>query len=149
VTQLLEEDLVAEVEDGEGRLRATPNGRPRKLLTLNPAGGVALGIDFSYRQVRVAVADLAHTVLVDRVADLAPDQGWAANLDLAAELSHAALASVGMSDAKLLGAGLGVPGPVDQSSGTVGFSSNAAAWVGVHASDELAKRLGVPVTADT
>jgi predicted transcriptional regulator len=44
VTQLLEEDLVAEVEDGEGRLRATPNGRPRKLLTLNPAGGVALGM---------------------------------------------------------------------------------------------------------
>ena len=146
VASLLEEGLVIEAADGD--THGQQSGRPGELLTLNPAGGGVLGLDFSYREVRVAVADVAHRVLADAVADLAPDQSWVESLRIGEELVDRVLAESGFDRSQVLGAGLGVPGPIDQTSGEVGVSSNSLGWVGVHAADELSNRLRAPVAMD-
>lgn len=47
----------------------------------------------------------------------------------------------------LIGIGIGVPGPVDQRNGLVGFASNSASWVGVDAC-QVAELLNAPVLLD-
>ena len=58
--------LVVEADDGDARSGAGGRGRPPVLLRLDPSAGVALGVDFGHRHVRVAVADLSSTVLAER-----------------------------------------------------------------------------------
>lgn len=147
VTELLDAGKVIEVYPAADS-PLSYDGRAGALLAVNPAVGTAVGIDFSYETVRVIVADLAHNVLSRKEADLRPDQSASANLALAVQLTEAALFQVDLDRSPLIGAGLGVPGPVDQTRREVGFSSNAASWVGAHAADELAGRLGVPVALD-
>ncbi|TMD52770.1 MAG: hypothetical protein E6I85_09770, partial [Chloroflexi bacterium] len=48
-------------------------GRPPVQLALAPSAGNAVGIDFGHSHVRVAVADLAHRILVEREEALAVD----------------------------------------------------------------------------
>ena len=48
----------------------------------------------------------------------------------------------------MIGAGLGLPGPVDQIDGVIGSSAILPGWVGVAAAEELRRRLDVPVTVD-
>jgi predicted ArsR family transcriptional regulator len=71
VSDLQSRGLIVE-EDGE-RPRPTGRGRPPVLLRLDAAAGSALGIDFGHSHVRVAVADLASTVLAERVLELDVD----------------------------------------------------------------------------
>ena len=48
----------------------------------------------------------------------------------------------------MIGAGLGLPGPVDQADGVIGSSAILPGWVGVAAAEELRRRLEVPVVVD-
>jgi predicted NBD/HSP70 family sugar kinase len=48
----------------------------------------------------------------------------------------------------VIGAGLGLPGPVDQTDGVVGSSAILPGWVGVPAALEMRRRLDVPVFVD-
>jgi len=47
----------------------------------------------------------------------------------------------------VIGAGLGLPGPVDQSDGVIG-SAILPGWVGVAAGEEMRRRLDIPVSVD-
>src|SRR5437763_11003123 len=72
VGELSDDGLLVEVPpppDGRGGL-----GRPPALVALHRRAGMVLGIDFGKRHVRVALADLAHTVIGERRAEVADDQ---------------------------------------------------------------------------
>src|SRR3954447_26792698 len=84
VTELDAAGLVAERECGDAR-SAQP-GRPPSLVRLDPAAGVALGIDFVKRHLRVAVAGLGHRVLAERCVEMDPDHRAQAGMRRAAEL---------------------------------------------------------------
>src|SRR5829696_6325822 len=58
------------------------------------------------------------------------------------------LAEAGVDRSRVIGAGLGLPGPVDQIDGVVGSSAILPGWVGVAAEEELRRRLDVPVSVD-
>src|ERR1700742_782587 len=60
VGDLLESGLVDEGEDPPAEAHA---GRPPVMVALNGSAGLALGIDFGHRPLRVAVSDLSQTVL--------------------------------------------------------------------------------------
>jgi predicted NBD/HSP70 family sugar kinase/biotin operon repressor len=122
-------------------------GRPPALLRLDTAAGAAVGIDFDHPHVRVAVADLSSTVLAERTAELDVDRAGAASLDAAAELVDAVLADAGVSRTDVVGIGMGLPGPIDLETGTVG-ESILPGWSGIRAGAELARRLGLPVELD-
>jgi DNA-binding transcriptional ArsR family regulator len=100
------------VEESE-RIEQAGRGRPPVLLRLDPSAGGALGIDFGHRHLRVAVADLSRTVLAERATEL--DVGAAAQgaLDAAAAMVEDVLSEAGMDRDRIVGAGVGLPGPID------------------------------------
>jgi predicted NBD/HSP70 family sugar kinase len=59
-----------------------------------------------------------------------------------------ALAESGVDRARVIGVGMGLPGPIDRASGVVASGSILPGWRGVRAADELSTRTGLPVGLD-
>jgi predicted NBD/HSP70 family sugar kinase len=146
VSALINECLAAGVilEEAE-RPVANRRGRRTGRLRLNPLAGAVVGADFGHRHLRVAVADLAACIVAEDAIELDVDADPAAALDAAACLVQQLLAQAQVSDDRVLGIGMGLPAPIDRSSGTVGASSILPAWTGVRAGEEITRRLGLPV----
>jgi predicted NBD/HSP70 family sugar kinase/biotin operon repressor len=136
------------VESGAGGGAQQRRGRPGSLLTLNPSAGAVVGVDFGHTHVRVIVADLAHTVLTEQIRALERDHDARDALRIAVSLTRQALAAAEVSRGKVIGVGVGVPGPVNTRTGAIGSSSIAPSWVGLRPAVELGALLGLPVTVD-
>jgi predicted NBD/HSP70 family sugar kinase/biotin operon repressor len=134
------------VVDANG-VKSSGRGRPPSLLRLDAAAGAAVGIDFDHPHLRVAVADLASTVLAERCVELDVDNDAAASLDAAVELVDELLEEAAIDRADIVGVGMGLPGPIDRRSGTVA-APILPSWSGIHAGGELASRLGLHVEVD-
>jgi glucokinase-like ROK family protein len=145
VSSLIEAGLVSEHEDGTGVAHGQHGGRPPVLLSLDKSAGVALGVDFGHTHLRVAVSDLSHEVLAQASRDLDVDHSAAEGLDAAAKLVDQVLKRAGVGRKRVLGVGMGLPGPINRATGTVGDSSILPGWVGVDAAAEMSKRLQMPV----
>src|SRR5205823_9499384 len=51
----------------------------------------------------------------------------------------------GFGRSSLVGAGIGIPGPVDREHGTAGSATILPGWVGLRIASEMQRRLGIPV----
>ncbi len=149
VAELTRQGLVVDGGEPEevGAALAGP-GRPPVLLCLGAAAGTAVGIDFGHGHVRVAVADLSSKVLAERAVDLDVDHEAAHALDVGAELVTQVLAEARVERGTILGAGVGVPAPIDRATGTLRSSSIIPGWAGLHLAGELGSRLGMPVAIE-
>jgi len=146
VGDLLEAGLAGE-RDGQpaGEVHA---GRPPVMISLNPSAGLALGIDFGHRHLRVAVADLSHTVLAERWCEMDVDHSADQGLARAADFVDQVLAEAGVERDRVIGVGMGLPAPIDRATGSVQASSILPGWVGVDAAAEARRRLGMPVQVE-
>ena len=86
VSDLQASGLVVEQEPGP---RVAQQGRPPTLLTLDRSAGLVLGVDFGHEQVHVAIADLARTILAERVVALDVDTSAGRAIDVAEGAVHA------------------------------------------------------------
>jgi predicted NBD/HSP70 family sugar kinase len=135
----------------DGLLVVTPTtagGRRAHGVSLAPGAGLAVGVDFGHSHLRVAIGDLGREVVAERVMPLDVGASAADGLSAAVRLLDELLASVGATRDDVVGIGLGVPGPVDAVTGTIGSSTILPGWAGIHAADEAARRLGRPVHVD-
>jgi predicted NBD/HSP70 family sugar kinase/biotin operon repressor len=153
VTDLQAHGLVVEQEgragsDAEAEGRAPQQGRPPTLLTLDRSAGLVLGIDFGHEQVHVAIADLSRTILAERAEPLDVDNSAARAIDVAVKLADEVIAAADVGSDRLLGAGVGLSGPIDVAAGTVHTGKILPGWTGVRPADELAARLGLHVHLD-
>jgi DNA-binding Lrp family transcriptional regulator len=123
-------------------------GRPPILLSFDASAGVAVGIDFDHHHVRVAVSDLSSRILAEREQQLDTDHAAHEGLDAAAELVGELLAEAGVDEARVIGAGMCLPGPVHRPTGVVGSTAILPGWVGVAAADEMHQRLELPILVD-
>jgi len=123
-------------------------GRPPVLIALSPSAGAAIGVDFGHSHIAVAVGDLSHTVLAEHWREIDVDHLAQEGLDTAADLVASALAESGVERDRVVGVGMGLPGPISDEQQTVGSTSILPGWVGVNAADEMARRLGLPVTVE-
>jgi glucokinase-like ROK family protein len=123
-------------------------GRPPILLSFDASAGVAVGIDFDHHHVRVAVSDLSSRILAEREQQLDTDHAAHEGLDAAAELVGELLAETGVDEARVIGAGMCLPGPVHRPTGVVGSTAILPGWVGVAAADEMHQRLDLPILVD-
>jgi predicted NBD/HSP70 family sugar kinase len=146
VSDLLQAGLVAE-RDGQPH-REAHAGRPPVMISLNPSAGLAVGIDFGHRHLRVAVADLSHTVLAERWCEMDVDHSADQGLARAAEFVDQVLTEAGAEHDRALGAGMGLPAPIDRATGSAQASSILPGWVGVDAAAEARDRLGMPVEVE-
>ena len=146
VGQLVETGLVV---DAPQRLsRRSQSGRPPALITLDPSAGVAIGIDFGKRHLAVAVSDLSHEILAERWRTMHEDYDARAGMDGAVKLVDEALTRSGTDRDRVLGVGLGLPGPIHRSTGTVGSSAILPGWTDVRIAEVMSERLALPVHVD-
>ncbi len=146
VADLHDQGLVVEQDVGDER-QAGP-GRPPVLLRLDPAAGIAVGIYFNHDEVWVALADLSSTVLGERRSEIDVDHSAADAIDLAVDMLHELQRAEGVEASQIVGAGVGLPGPVDRRTGKIGSAVILPGWAGLQAQAELARRLGLHVEVD-
>ncbi|GAB3403383.1 ROK family transcriptional regulator [Flindersiella endophytica] len=99
-------ERAAEAAPARGR------GRPATLVALNPAGGLALGLDFGHQRIEAAVANVAHEVVATASARCTERTPWAERLAAGIELVDRLAADRQISLTALEGIGAGVVGPV-------------------------------------
>lgn len=143
-------NIVRELKDA-GMVEVTPTsagGRRARSVSLSGDAGIVVGIDFGHSHLRVALGNLAHQVLAEETepldVDVSADQGF----DRAEQLVRRLAEGVGADRGKIAGVGLGVPGPIDLQSGTLGSTAILPGWRGTRPAEELQARLGVPVHVD-
>ncbi|MEU5326781.1 ROK family transcriptional regulator [Streptomyces parvus] len=143
-------NIVRELKDG-GTVEVTPTsagGRRARSVSLSGDAGIVIGVDFGHTHLRVAVGNLAHQVLAEEAEPLDVDASSAEGFDRAEVLVKRLIEATGIGPDKVIGVGLGVPGPIDVESGTLGSTSILPGWTGINPSEELSGRLGVPVYVD-
>ena len=123
-------------------------GRPPSLLALNPAARVVAGVDIGASHTSVALADLAGVVLAERRADLDVADGPTKVLGWAEGAITELLSEQKRTGAELAAIGLGLPGPVEHSTGRAINPPIMPGWdrydVPAHVQDAFA----VPVLVD-
>lgn len=134
---LTERPVSPAAEDTGGRGR----GRPVSVVTLNPAGGLALGIDLGQRRIQVTISNVAHEFVASGAVACAERTPWPRRLQLALDLVDDLTTRHDISLTALAGVGVGIVGPVPPG---VGRSSERVVLV----RDTLRARFGVPVYVD-
>ncbi|MFJ8164053.1 ROK family protein [Streptomyces sp. NPDC096136] len=143
-------NIVRELKEG-GTVEVTDTsagGRRARSVSLSGDAGIVIGVDFGHTHLRVAVGNLAHQVLAEESEPLDVDASWVDGFDRAEALVGRLVEQVGVARDKVIGVGLGVPGPIDVESGTLGSTAILPGWAGINPRQELSQRLGVPVYVD-
>ena len=149
VAELRDQGLLVEVDPRDGEPRSgSRGGRPPVLISLTHLAGAVIGIDFGHSHVRVTAADLGHSVLAERALQLPVDGDAVEALDSAAGLVEEVIREAELDRSMVLGAAMGLPGPVDRAHGTIASNSILPGWVGVRAGEEMRRRIGLPVEVD-
>ncbi|MCU1573617.1 MAG: transcriptional regulator/sugar kinase [Micrococcaceae bacterium] len=126
----------------------TSSGRRALSVTLNGNGALAVGIDFGRSHVRVVLADLAYHVVAERAIALPAGHKAAEGIAAASDLLDALLREQDIPRSSVLGAGAGIPGPIDRRSGTVVQGAILPEWVGINIVGRLEEALSLPIYAD-
>ncbi len=146
VRELLADGMVTERPD-RGQPHKGGSGRPSTLLMLTTPPAVAVGVDLGHRHICVAVAELNSPVLAEREIVLDVDHHAAAALDSAARLVGQTVADAGIEPGRVVGVGMGIPGPLDRQTGRI-TSSILPGWRDLAPGEELQQRLHLPVSVD-
>jgi glucokinase-like ROK family protein len=148
VAELQQAGVVIERCDGPVGAATVRGGRPPMLIGLDRSVGVAVGIDYGKRHLAVAVSDLSHTILAESWREMPEDYDAETGLDGAADLVDEVLAEAEVDRSSVIAVGLGLPGPINLATGTIGSSAILPGWIGVHVAAEMNERLGTPVLVD-
>lgn len=143
-------NIIADLEAG-GLIRATGRraggrGHPALLYALKPDGGFALGAEIRPDALHVALLDLDGRTLFSTRRALAATTPDRIGMMLA-KLRDTALAEAGIAAARLLGAGVVMPGPFGRT-GVAGAGSELAGWQDIDAEQVFAQALGLPVIVE-
>ncbi|WP_037364317.1 ROK family transcriptional regulator, partial [Nakamurella lactea] len=140
----------------EGRLVTVdgpaPNGRgrPPRLLQPHAGSGVVAGLDLGHSHLAIAVADLTGTLLAETRTPMNIDASADAAIDTAVTSLQKMLGELAAGGE--LGAPksivIGVPGPIDSTTGQLRSGTVLSGWVGVQPAEEFSRRLGQPVVLE-
>lgn len=122
-------------------------GRPGRRVALSGGRGIVAGIDVGRTHLLVAVAGLDGTVLAEREVPLPLGHHGTETVALAMATLEELRAQTSEHGA-LVSVGVGLPGPLERETSTVGSGTILPEWVGFDVVDQLGSRLGVPVTVD-
>jgi predicted NBD/HSP70 family sugar kinase len=139
--------IARELRDGGWLVESEGDGR-RSALALNRSAGVAVGIDFDHSHVRVAIADLAHTVLAEAEEPLDVDHEAGQGIGLAGAMVRRLLEEVGVGAERVTGVGMGMPGPLRRDTGEVGDSAILPGWIGSRPEELMRAELGLAVRVE-
>jgi predicted NBD/HSP70 family sugar kinase len=140
--------IARELRD-DGWLEEAEGGGRGAALMLDRSAGVAVGIDFDHRRLRVAVADLAHTILAEAAEPLDTDHAAAEGIALAGRLVRGLLSELGVVEPhRVTGVGMGLPGPLLGPRGAIGDSAILPGWIGTEPEALMRAELGLEVRVE-
>src|ERR1700754_1743874 len=125
---------------------SSTGGRPPTRFRFDPAARVVLGADLGATHARLAVTDLAAAVLAEVSEDLDIALGPEHVLDRVLALARELLAP--WDRGMLAGIGIGLPGPVEHSTGRPINPPIMPGWDGYDVPGRLTAELGVPALVD-
>ena len=140
---LLRLGLVAPYGDG-----ISTGGRPPSLLALNPGAWVVAGIDLGATHATAALADLAGTILVERRADLDIAAGPEEVLTWVEGVVADLLTEQRRPVSELAAIGMGLPGPVEHSTGRAINPPIMPGWDRYDVPAHVQRAFDVPVLID-
>jgi predicted NBD/HSP70 family sugar kinase len=141
VDALSASNLVKSVGEAE-----SSGGRRAAQLAFNPAAGQVLAIDLGATHATIAVTDLAAHVLEVTSTRISIADGPSAILGAAFDVGRALLA--GLPSARLLGVGIGVPGPVEHSTGQPFTPPIMPGWDRFNIREHVRSEFGVEAFVD-
>ncbi|GMA33216.1 ROK family protein [Litorihabitans aurantiacus] len=127
---------------------SSTGGRPPATFAFEPSARVVLGVDLGATRARIGLTDLAGRLLVELDELVAIADGPEPVLAWVADTAQALLARAGRTALDLAGVGIGLPGPVDHTTGRPVNPPIMPGWNDVDVPSILAARLGVPVAVD-
>lgn len=126
----------------------TSSGRRALNVRLNSNGAVAVGIDFGRRHLRVVLASLSYHVIAEESVLLPLGHQAEEGIQAAVALLEKLLRESGVERSAVVGAGVGIPGPIDRRTGTVAQGAILPEWVGINILQHLEETLEMPVFVD-
>lgn len=126
----------------------TSSGRRALSVRLIDTGAVAAGIDIGRRHIRVVLATLGYQILHEAAIALPLGHSAGEGMDAASALLDRVLTEADVERHRVLGAGIGIPGPIDRRTGTVVRGAILPEWVGINMREDLGARLQLPVFID-
>ena len=102
----------------ENQVSEYSGGRRSKTFSLNGELGYVAGVDIGATSVDISIANFGHKILARCSEDLQVREGPIKVLGRICELVEALFKENNLDPAKLRGIGIGIPGPVDFSTGT-------------------------------
>ncbi|MGV8911649.1 MAG: ROK family transcriptional regulator [Rhodoglobus sp.] len=136
-----------------GYLREAGNGdshggrRPRQ-LELDPSGGLILGVDLGARHASFGLFDMRAQLVAEHHVDIDIAEGPEVLLPWVAAQAQNLASHHAEAGQKLIGIGIGLPGPVSHPTGFLISPSRMPGWDGLDVSVELSTLTGVPTVVD-
>ncbi len=143
VDELMRLGLVTPVADA-----ASTGGRPPSQFALNPGARIVLAGDLGASHATLAVTDLAGSVLAERRERMDIAEGPEAVLGWMVDASLALIAEIGRDRHELAAIGIGVPGPVEHSTGRPVNPPIMPGWNRFDVPGWMQQHLEVPVLVD-
>lgn len=115
-------------------------GYPPTALTINPAGGFAIGLHVTPVSIDAALIDLAGTVIGKKRRELrpaTPEASFAAIAELTREMRGLRV------DGRMLGVGMAIPGPFDVESMSFVGPTTLEGWAGIPIAERLTEETGL------
>lgn len=124
------------------------SGRPAERLALDPDSGQFLGVDFGHRRVNLVVADAAHEVIAQGIAQYEDGAPWSERISRTFERIERLSRETGVHFGAIQAIGIGVPGPYNSTrfAGPVVNYKGQAEPDGVEAA--FVARFSAPVMVD-
>ncbi|WP_223694183.1 ROK family transcriptional regulator [Leifsonia poae] len=123
-------------------------GRPPARIAFNPSSRVVIAIDLGATHGVVAIADLAANILHSESRRILIADGPEAVLDWALSTARALFAESKRPIGDLIGVGVGVPGPVEHSTGTPVNPPIMPGWDRFDIPAQVRRTFDVPVLVD-
>ncbi|MBB2912037.1 putative NBD/HSP70 family sugar kinase [Streptosporangium becharense] len=123
-------------------------GRPAVAFAFNRGARVVLAADLGATHARVAVTDLGGEILAEHSAEIAVDRGPEETLGRLHRTFEEMLAGTGRTRRDVCGVGVGLPGPVEHSSGRPVNPPIMPGWDGFPVPEWLGSRFDAPVLVD-
>lgn len=127
---------------------ASTGGRPPARLVFNPAARVVIGVDLGATHALVALVDLSGRVLSESSLPVDIASGPVPVLDEVSREADALLTAAGRTRADLAGVGIGLPGPVEHSTGRPVLPPIMPGWDDYDVPGHVSSALGAPVLVD-
>ncbi|WP_113717037.1 ROK family transcriptional regulator [Arthrobacter dokdonensis] len=123
----------------------TSSGRRAHSVRYIGDSSLAAGIDFGRTHVRVVLANRSHQVMAERQIPLPLGHDATVGIAAAAKLLDELLTEKAIARSTLVGAGAGIPGPIDRRTGKVIQGAILPEWVGINLHERLKSALDLPV----